>query len=102
MTAGNNKWIGKSVARLDDPPLIRGRARFAGDISFPHQLHMRVVRSNHAHGGIASIDAAAARALPGVVAVWAAADNADLPPIDFRAGRTPSLDPYRPPGPASD
>ena len=53
----NNKWIGQSVARLEDPPLVRGRGRFAGDISFPHQLHMRVVRSTHAHGRIASIDA---------------------------------------------
>jgi carbon-monoxide dehydrogenase large subunit/6-hydroxypseudooxynicotine dehydrogenase subunit gamma len=102
MTGGNNKWIGKSVARLEDPPLIRGRARFAGDISFPHQVHMRVVRSNHAHGRIASIAAAAARALPGVVAVWSAADIADVPPIDFREGRIPSLEPYRQPVLATD
>jgi carbon-monoxide dehydrogenase large subunit len=102
MTGGNNKWIGKSVARLEDPPLVRGRGRFAGDISFPHQLHMRVVRSHHAHGRIASIDAAAARALPGVVAVWSAADIADVPPIDFREGRIPSLEPYRQPVLATD
>jgi aerobic carbon-monoxide dehydrogenase large subunit len=97
MTAGNNKWIGQSVTRLEDPPLVRGRGRFAGDISFPHQLHMRVARSNHAHGRIVSLDLAAARALPGVVAVWAAADIADVPPIDFREGRIPSLEPYRQP-----
>src|SRR5262245_1970021 len=102
MTSANNKWIGKSVARLEDPPLIRGRARFAGDISFPRQLHMRVVRSNHAHGRIASIGAAAARALSGVVAVWSAADSADLPPIGFREGRIPSLEPYRQPVLATD
>ena len=97
MTAGNNKWIGQSVTRLEDPPLVRGRGRFAGDISFPHQLHMRVVRSNHAYGRIGSLDLAAARALPGVVAVWSAADIADVPPIDFREGRIPSLEPYRQP-----
>jgi carbon-monoxide dehydrogenase large subunit len=97
MTAGNNKWIGQSVTRLEDPPLVRGRGRFAGDISFPHQLHMRVARSNHAHGRIVSLDLAAARALPGVVAVWSAADIADVPPIDFREGRIPSLEPYRQP-----
>ena len=45
MTAGNNKWIGQSVERLEDPPLVTGRGRFAGDINFPHQLHMRIVRS---------------------------------------------------------
>jgi carbon-monoxide dehydrogenase large subunit len=100
MTQGhnaNNKWIGQSVARLEDPPLVRGRGRFAADISFPHQLHMRVVRSNHAHGRIVSVDASAARALPGVVAVWTADDIADVPPIDFREGRIPALEPYRQP-----
>ena len=63
------KWIGRSVERLEDPPLVTGRGRFAGDIAFPHQLHMRVARSNHAHGRIVAIDVNAARALPGVVAV---------------------------------
>jgi aerobic carbon-monoxide dehydrogenase large subunit len=97
-----NKWIGQSVERLEDPPLVRGRARFAGDISFPHQLHMRVVRSNHAHGRIGSIDVAAARAVPGVAAVWTAADIADVPPIDFREGRIPAFEPYRQPVLATD
>jgi aerobic carbon-monoxide dehydrogenase large subunit len=91
------KWIGQSVLRLEDPPLVKGAGRFAGDISFPHQLHMRVVRSNHAHGNIASIDTSAARAVPDVVAVWTAADIADLPPIDFREGPIAALAPYRQP-----
>jgi aerobic carbon-monoxide dehydrogenase large subunit len=91
------KWIGQSVERLEDPPLVTGRGRYAGDIAFPHQLHMRVVRSNHAHGKIVSIDTAAARALPGVVAVWTAADIADIPPIDFREGRIERLEPWRQP-----
>src|SRR5260370_27930318 len=93
----STKWIGQSVLRLEDPPLVTGAGRFAGDISFPHQLHMRVVRSDHAHGNIASIDTRAARALPGVVAVWTAADIAGVPPIDFREGRIPALEPYRQP-----
>src|SRR5262249_34728815 len=92
-----NKWIGQSVTRLEDPPLVRGRGRFAGDISFPHQLHMRIVRANYAHGNIAAIDSSAARALAGVVAVWTAADIADVPPIDFREGPIPALEPYRQP-----
>ena len=98
MTAGSNtRWIGQSVKRLEDPPLVRGRGRFAGDIAFPHQLHMRIVRANHAHGNIVAIDTSAARALPGVVAIWTAADIADVPPIDFREGRIPPLEPYRQP-----
>ena len=58
---------------------------------------MRVVRSAHAHGRIVAIDTAAARALPGVYAVWTAADIAEVPPIDFREGSIPALDPYRQP-----
>jgi carbon-monoxide dehydrogenase large subunit/6-hydroxypseudooxynicotine dehydrogenase subunit gamma len=101
MTVGAAKsqkpFIGQSVERLEDPPLVAGRGQFAGDINFPHQLHMRVVRSSHAHGRIVGIGSAAARALPGVFAVWTAADIADVPPVDFREGRIPALDPYRQP-----
>src|SRR5262249_23671194 len=61
------------------------------------QLHMRIARSNHAHGAIRSIDVAAARALPGVIAVWTSVDVADVPPIDFREGSIPALAPYRQP-----
>ena len=90
-------WIGQSVERLEDPPLVIGRGEYAGDINFPHQLCMRVVRSSHAHGRIVSIDPAAALALPGVFAVWTGADVADVPPVDFREGSIPALDPYRQP-----
>ena len=90
-------WIGRSVTRLEDPPLVTGRGRYVGDIGFPHQLHMRLARSNHAHGKIVSIDVAAARAVPGVIAVWTAAEIADVPPVDFREGRIEKLEPYRQP-----
>jgi carbon-monoxide dehydrogenase large subunit/6-hydroxypseudooxynicotine dehydrogenase subunit gamma len=91
------KWIGQAVERLEDPPLVTGRGRFAGDINFPHQLHMRIVRANHAHGNLRSIHTDTAAALPGVVAVWTAADIADVPPIDFREGPIERLAPYRQP-----
>jgi carbon-monoxide dehydrogenase large subunit len=90
-------FIGRSVARLEDPPLVTGRGRFAADVSFPHMLHMRIVRSGHAHGRIISIDASAALALPGVTTVWTSADVADIPPIDFRLTRIEGLTPYRQP-----
>jgi len=90
-------WIGASVERLEDRALLIGRGRFAGDVSFPHQLHMRIVRSQHAHGRLQAIDAAQGRALAGVVAVWTAADIADLPPIDFREGPNEKLAPFRQP-----
>ena len=90
-------FIGRSVTRLEDRPLVMGRGAFAADITFPHILHMRVVRSDHAHGRIVSIDATAALALPGVTAVWTSADVAEIPPIDFRLSRIEGLAPYRQP-----
>lgn len=95
--SGATKWIGMPVERLEDPPLVTGRGRFAGDINFPRQLHMRVVRSNHAHGKIVSIDTSAAKAMPGVVAVWTADEIPDIGPIDFREGTIEKLAPYRQP-----
>jgi len=95
-------WIGMSVARLEDLPLVTGRGNFAGDVSFQHQLHMRVVRSPYAHGHVKIIDVAEARELPGVIAVWTADDIADLPPIDFREGPNEKLAPFRQPVLAKD
>jgi aerobic carbon-monoxide dehydrogenase large subunit len=102
MTAKPTSWIGASVERLEDLPLVTGRGRFAGDVSFPHQLHMRMVRSAHAHGRLLAIDVAPARAWPGVVAVWTAADIAGLPPIEFREGPNAKLAPFRQPVLATD
>jgi CO/xanthine dehydrogenase Mo-binding subunit len=88
-------YIGRSVGRLEDRPLLTGQGRFAADISFPGQLHMRVVRSPVAHGRIKSIDARAALTLPGVHAVWTFADVARIPPIGFRLTGLTELEPYR-------
>ena len=98
MATGTNRLLGHlgdSVPRLEDPPLITGKARFVGDINFPNQLHMRIVRSPFAHGAITSIDTIAAKAHPGVVAVWTNEDIADIPPIDFREGSNPALALFR-------
>jgi carbon-monoxide dehydrogenase large subunit len=91
------KFVGRSVARLEDRPLVTGQGRFAGDISFPHQLHMRLARSTRAHGKILSIDITAACAMKGVRAVWTSDHVRDVPPIDFREGRIEEFLPYRQP-----
>jgi CO/xanthine dehydrogenase Mo-binding subunit len=96
------KFIGRSVPRLEDRSLLLGLGRFAADISFPGQLCMRVVRSDIAHGKIKSIDAEAARALPGVHAVWTYADVADIPHIPFRLTGLKPLEPYQQPILAKD
>src|SRR5580698_6553222 len=95
-------FVGRSVTRLEDRPLVTGNGRFAADVSFARQLYMRVVRSSHAHARIHSIDTAAARSVPGVVAIWTTADVTDIPPIDFRLTRIEGLDPYRQPILATD
>ncbi len=94
-TPPKKRWIGQSVTRLEDLPLVTGRGRYAAAVSFPHQLYMRVVRSNHAHGRIVSIDTSAARAVPGFVAVWTGADVAHIPPIEFRPTKIQGLEHYR-------
>ncbi|MDI3468839.1 MAG: Carbon monoxide dehydrogenase large chain [Pseudolabrys sp.] len=87
--------IGRSVPRLEDRPLLTGQGRFAANISFPGQLHMRVVRSAVAHGKLTGLDASAALNVPGVHAVWTAADVAHIPPIGFRLTGLTELEPYR-------
>jgi aerobic carbon-monoxide dehydrogenase large subunit len=87
--------IGRVLPRLEDEALLRGRGCFADDIVFGQLLHMRVVRSQIAHGRIVSVDTKAARAIGGVFAVWTAEDIRDLGPIDFRDPAAEVLKPYR-------
>src|SRR5580693_5393404 len=94
---GDGPFVGRSVPRLEDAPLVVGQGRFAADISFAHQAHMRLVRSAHAHGRIVAIDSAAARETAGGIAIWTPAEVADIPPIDFRLTRIEGLEPYRQP-----
>ena len=96
------KFVGRSVPRLEDRPLLTGQGRFAADISFPGQWHMRVVRSPVAHGKIRSIGTDAARALPGVHAIWTYADVAHIPHIPFRLTGLKTLEPYQQPVMARD
>src|SRR5689334_2699755 len=89
------KFVGRSFSRLEDRPLLKGIGRFAADISFPGQLHMRIVRAQVAHGKIKSINTRTALALSGVHAVWTYKDVAHLPPIGFRLTGLVALEPYR-------
>ena len=95
MSESKDKFVGRSVTRLEDRPLLLGQGCFAADVSFVGQLYMRLVRSTHSNAKLISIDTAAARATPGVHAVWTAADVADIPPIDFRISKIAGLDAYR-------
>ena len=89
--------IGESVRRLEDGPLLRGRARFVADVSFPDEVHLRVVRSEVASGLIVHIDVSEAVEADGIVGVWTGQDLAAVPPIDFRQIGYEELLPYRQP-----
>jgi carbon-monoxide dehydrogenase large subunit len=69
-----NGPIGERHPRNEDARLLTGRALFVDDVDLPGTLHAAFVRSPHAHARLGAIDAAAARALPGVVAVFTADD----------------------------
>ncbi|MBM3561337.1 MAG: xanthine dehydrogenase family protein molybdopterin-binding subunit, partial [Alphaproteobacteria bacterium] len=68
--------IGQPMPRVEDPRLLTGRGQYGGDISLPGQAWGVVVRSPHAHARIGGIDASAALAMPGVLAVLTHAELA--------------------------
>jgi carbon-monoxide dehydrogenase large subunit len=66
--------VGRAMRRKEDPRLMTGKGRYVEDIGLPGMLWCAFVRSPEAHARIANIDAGAARARAGVVAVLTAAD----------------------------
>jgi aerobic carbon-monoxide dehydrogenase large subunit len=66
--------IGQPIKRFEDQRLLRGQGRFHNDVNLQGQAHAVIVRSPHAHAGIRAIDATAALAAPGVVAVLTGED----------------------------
>jgi aerobic carbon-monoxide dehydrogenase large subunit len=66
--------VGQPVPRSEDPTLLRGEGRYTADLNLPGQAYAVMVRSRVAHGVLRGIDTAAARAMPGVLAVLTGAD----------------------------
>jgi len=75
--------IGESPKSKDAVRYLRGQGRYVDDLTRPGLVHLGVVRSAHAHAGIAAVDGKAARAIPGVLAVWSAAD---VPALGIASG----------------
>ena len=73
--------VGQSVPRSEDPMLLRGHGRYTDDVSLPGQAYAVMVRSRHGHGVIRAINTDAARKMPGVLAVYTAADLEGLGPL---------------------
>ncbi|HEX5455717.1 MAG TPA: xanthine dehydrogenase family protein molybdopterin-binding subunit [Stellaceae bacterium] len=94
--------VGQPVPRSEDPVLLRGVGHYTDDFSAAGQAHAVMLRSPYAHGIIRGIDADAARAMPGVLAVYTVADLAaggigPLPARQVMNNRdgTPMLQPVR-------
>ena len=66
--------IGQSVPRTEDPRLLRGNGRYVDDVNMINQAYAVMLRSPHAHADVTRIDASAALAMPGVIAVLTGAD----------------------------
>ncbi len=100
------RWVGRSVRRVEDDRLLRGDGRFVADLSRPGQLHAHFVRSPLARARIAGIDATKALGLPGVAGVYSHQHVPagsmppflwDSPPAKLVGALKPQLRPCHPP-----
>jgi aerobic carbon-monoxide dehydrogenase large subunit len=73
-----NSYIGRAVPRPNLGRLVEGRGQYVSDVVLPRMVHVAFVRSPHAHARIRGINAAAAKAAPGVVAVVTGAELAQV------------------------
>lgn len=85
-------YIGRSIPRIEDDRLLRGRGHYVADIRLPGMLHAVFVRSTEPHARVLGIEAEAARAFPDVVAVFTSEEFGGRvevmrrPWVDTRAG----------------
>ena len=93
---------GREVKRIEDEGLLRGLGRYADDVAPQGLLHLKFLRSPHAHARIVGIAAEAAKAAPGVVAVMTGAELAaagvlpiPIPPMFQRPDGSPGATPLR-------
>lgn len=78
--------ISQPLLRLEDQDLLLGKGTFLDNLSFPGMAHGVAVRSPYAHAAVKGVDTEAAKAMPGVLAVYAPADVAhlgDIPTLAF-------------------
>ncbi len=79
--------LGASIKRREDPRFITGQGHYLDDLRLPGMTYMAILRSPYAHANITSIDTSAAKARPGVLAVFIGADIPYNPlPMAWPAG----------------
>ena len=71
------RFVGKSFKRVEDPRFLQGKGSYVSNLQRPGMAYVAMLRSPHAHAKIVSIDASAAEALDGVVAVFKGQDLID-------------------------
>jgi carbon-monoxide dehydrogenase large subunit len=74
MATTEERLFGKAIKRREDPRFITGRGTYVDDVKLPGMTYAAFVRSPHAHAKIKSIDAAKAKKMPGVLAVYTGQD----------------------------
>jgi len=74
MAVTEERLFGKAIKRREDPRFITGRGQYVDDVKLPGMTYAAFVRSPHAHARIKKVDAAAARKVAGVLAVYAGED----------------------------
>ncbi|MDE2006432.1 MAG: xanthine dehydrogenase family protein molybdopterin-binding subunit [Rhodospirillales bacterium] len=71
-----HEGIGAAVRRKEDLRFLNGRGHYTDDVNRPGQLYAYIRRADRPHATIKAIDTTAARAMPGVVAIFTGADMA--------------------------
>jgi xanthine dehydrogenase molybdenum-binding subunit len=89
---GRYRVVGRSPAHHDFVDKVKGSLHYAADWRLPGMLHGRIVRSALPSARITGIDASAARALPGVVAVLTAADVPSNRIVEMASGGLAELE----------
>jgi carbon-monoxide dehydrogenase large subunit len=72
--ATSGSILGNPVKRKEDPGILTGTTEYFDDLQVAGSLHVVFVRSTTAHANLGEIDTSEAEAMPGVVAVYTAAD----------------------------
>ena len=68
------KYLGQRRGIIDAPEKLMGQAHYAGDLSFPNMLHVRLILSQYAHAKVIHVKKEVALKIPGVKAVLTAED----------------------------
>ncbi len=103
MTTPVPALVGQPVARSEDARFLTGRGKYVDDLSRDGLLHAAILRTSVAHGRIRALETEAAKAMPGVRAIFTAVDlGASVPRIPLRLVRLPELEPYLQPVIAHD